>query len=219
MNLPSLLRGRWLPALLATLMAFVALEAGAQLPTKPGKYGRTLIADVVLPPSQIDKIAAFLETVRAANHGAQNSVAFGDTVDWIGDTMVAAPAASPYTMVVSVNGTATAAGDVVTTWKSGWKMDDGSTKQMLMQGLSAFDVKPGQHLTMTAAAPPTRFDRDKSVAPILSLVDVRNATIDHVQVQVWSGLANPGMLDYILAYRYLLIGVVMLAVVLVFRRL
>ena len=54
---------------------------------------------------------------------------------------------------------------------------------------------------------------------ILSLVDVRNVTIERVQVQVWSGLANPSVLDYILAYRYLLIGVLMLAVVLVFRRL
>ena len=103
MHVHSLLRGRWLPLVLASLLAFVALEAGAQLPTKPGKYGKTLIADVVLPPSQIDQFMSFLETLHASNHGVQNSVLFGGTVDWAGDAMVGVPAASPYTVVVQAD--------------------------------------------------------------------------------------------------------------------
>ena len=87
-----------------------------------------------------------------------------------------------------------------------------------MAGLSAFDVKAGERVTMTAAAAPSRFERDKSVVPVLSLVDAKNVTIDHVQVQVWSGFGRPTVLQWLGAWRWLLIGLVMLVVVLVFRK-
>jgi hypothetical protein len=219
MNFASLLRGRWLPLVLASLMAVVALEADAALSTKPGKYGKTLVADVVLPLSQIDKIAEFVETLRATNHGAQNSVAFGETVDWVGDAMVGTASASPYTIVVQVDATAKNAGNVVTTWKSGWRMESGETKSSVMAGLSEFDAKAGQHLTMTSAAPASRFDRDKHVTPVVSFIDAQNASIDRVQIQVWSGMPGASFLDYFGAFRFLLLGVVMLVVVLVFRKL
>ncbi|MFL6628842.1 MAG: hypothetical protein ACJ8G1_20545 [Vitreoscilla sp.] len=219
MNFAPLLRGRWLPLVLASLLAFVAIEASAQLPTKPGKYGKTLVADVVLPPSQIDKIAGFVETLRAVNHGAQNSVVFGDTIDWVGDTLVGTPGASPYTIVVQVDATAKDAGNVVTTWKSGWRLDNGAVKASLMTGLSEMDAKPGQRLTMTGVAAASRFDSDKSVTPVVSFIDAQNARIERVQVQVWSGMPSASFLDYFGAFRFLLLGVVMIAVVLVFRRL
>ncbi|MBW8756066.1 MAG: hypothetical protein JF586_00515 [Burkholderiales bacterium] len=215
----SLLRGRWLPFVLASLLAFITLEAAAQLPTKPGKYGRTLIADVVLPPSQLDKMAAFLDTLRASNHGAQNSVAFGETVDWNGDSLTGTPAASPYTIVVQADVMASQAGNVVTTWKTGWRMDNGESRQTLLTGLVETDAKPGQRLTLTGVSSASRFDRDKNVTPVVSFVDARNATVQRVQVQVWSGMPSASFLDYFGAFRFLLLGVVMLVVVLVFRRL
>ena len=218
MNFASLMRARWLPLVLASLLAFVAAGAAAQLPTKPGKYGKTLLADVVLPPSQIDKFTALLDTLAATPHGSQNSVMFGDTADWIGDPFVANSTTNPYTIVVSVEGTAKAAGDVVTTWKSGWRYENGVSSTGLMHGLSAFDVKAGERVTMTAAAAPSRFDRDKNVSPMLSLVDAKNVTIAHVQVQVWSGLGEASWLQVLSAWRFLIFGVVVLVVVLVFRR-
>ena len=219
MNFASLLRGRWLQLVLASLLAFVAFDAAAQLPTKPGKHGKTLIADVTLPPSQIDKIAGLVETLRASNHGAQNSVVFGDTVDWIGEQLTGTPASSPYTIVVQVDITARNAGNVVTTWKSGWRMETGETKASLLTGLSEMDAKPGQHLTLTGVSAPSRFDRDKSVTPVVSFVDAQNASVDRVQVQVWSGMPSTSFLDYFGAFRFLLLGVVMVVVVLVFRKL
>ena len=218
MNFVSPIRSRWVPLLLASLLAAVTLEAGAELSTKPGQYGKTLLMDVVLPPSQIDKFAGLLEALAATNKGTANSVVFGDTVDWTGDSMVANSQTNPYTIVVSVDGTAKAAGDVITTWKSGWRLEDGMTKAGLMAGLSAFDVKAGERVTMTAAAAPSRFERDKTVMPVLSLVDARNVTIDHVQVQVWSGFGSPTVLQWLGAWRFLLMGLVLLVVVLVFRK-
>jgi hypothetical protein len=219
MTLAALLRTRWLPLLLAPLLALVALQAAAQLPAKPGRYGKTLLLDVVLPPSQIDKMGAFLDTLAATSKGTQNSVMFGDTVDWSGDAILANPTTSPYTMVVSVEGTAKAAGDVVTTWKSGWRLETGETRIAVMNGLAAVDAKAGQRVTLTSAAPPMRFDRDSTVAPVLSLVDARNVTIKRVQIQLWSGMGSSSFVDVLMAYRVLLLGVVMLVVVLVLRRL
>lgn len=218
MKLASLIHSRWLPLVLASLLVAVTLEASAELSIKPGKYGKTLLMEVVLPPSKIDEFAGFLEALAVANKGTANSTVFGDTVDWMGSPMVANSQTNPYTIVVSVDATAKQAGNVVTTWKSGWKLEDGVTKAGLMTGLSQFDVKAGERVTMTAAGAPSRFERDKSVMPILSLVDAKNATIDHVQIQVWSGVGSPGVLQLLSAWRFLIIGVVLLVVVLVFRK-
>jgi hypothetical protein len=218
MTLASLTRARWLPLILAALLALVASQADAELSAKPGIYGKTLLLDVVLPPSQLDKFSAFLQAQAGVNHGAGNSVLFGETTDWVGETMVANSTTNPYTVVVSVEGTAKAAGDVVTTWNSGWRLEDGMTKLGLMHGLSAFDVKAGQRVTMTGAATPSRFERDRNVAPVLSLIDAKNVAIDHVQVQVWSGMGKPTPLQWLMSYWWLVFGVVMLGVALVFRR-
>jgi len=218
MTFASPIRTRWLQLLLAGLLALASTQAGAQLPTKPGQYGKTLLLDVVLPPSQLDKFTTFLQELAATNKGTANSTVFGDTADWVGDSMVANSTTNPYTMVVLVDGTAKAAGDVVTTWKSGWKLEDGMTKAGLMSGLSKFEVKAGERVSMVAAAAPSRFERDKNVMPVLSLVDAKNVTIDHVQVQVWSGMGSPTLLQTLSAWRILLLGIVMLVVVLVFRK-
>ena len=74
-------------------------------------------------------------------------------------------------------------------------------------------------MTLIAAAPPMRFDRDKAVAPVLGLVDARNVTIERVQVQHWSGIGGNSFVDVLVAWRGLLPGVVMLGLVLVLRRL
>ena len=89
MNFAPLIHARWLPLILASLLAAVTFEARAQLPTRPGTYGKTLLMDVVLPPSQLDKFAVFLQALAATSKDAANSVVFGDTADWTGDSMIA----------------------------------------------------------------------------------------------------------------------------------
>ena len=219
MNLASPIRSRWMPLLLASLLALVAADAGAQMPTKPGKYGKTLVMDKTPPLADIEKISAFLEDLAVRNKGVANSVMDGDTFDWIGEPIQGEPAKSPYTVVVQVTGTAREAGNVLTTWKSGWKLPDGVTRINLMTGLSAFDVKAGERVMLTAPATPARFDRDKTVTPTLSLVEAKNIAIEGVQVQVWSGMAGTSWLQWFTAYPFVWFGVVLLVVTLVFRRL
>lgn len=211
MKFASLTRARWLPLVLAPWLALVAFEASAELSTQPGEYGKQLLMDVVLPPSQLDKFAAFL----AASKSDPNAA---DSVDWVGAPMVANSTTNPYTMVISVEGTARADGDITTVWQSGWKLDDGVGKYGFGPTLSKAGVKAGEHVTMTRASNPSRFDRDKNVAPALNLVRAGNITIDHVQVQLWSGFGRPTPMQWLMSYWWLVFGVVMLGVTLVFRK-
>jgi hypothetical protein len=211
MKFASLIRARWLPLVLAPVLALAALEASAELSTKPGEYGKNLLMDVVLPPSQLDKFAAFL--------AAKSDPNAPDSADWVGESMVANSATNPYTLVISVDGTARADGDVSTVWQAGWKLEDGMGKYSFGPTLSKAGVKAGEHVTITRAAPPSRFDRDKNVAPALNLVRASNITIDHVQVQLWSGFGKPTPMQWLMSYWWLVFGAVMLGVTLVFRKL
>jgi hypothetical protein len=47
------------------------------------------------------------------------------TKDWSGDVLKPDTSKNPYTMVVTLVGTARANGDVATLWQSGWQGDDG----------------------------------------------------------------------------------------------
>ncbi|MEP6506000.1 MAG: hypothetical protein ABJD97_21880 [Betaproteobacteria bacterium] len=219
MTFSSLIRARWLPLLLAPLLAFAALEARADLTTKPGEYGKTLLVDVVLPPSQLDKFQNFKPSKADPNESKMLNALSADAVDWFGDTVLGNSTTNPYTLVVSIEGTAKADGDIATMWRTGWKLDDGSTKIQLLPGLAKTGVKAGQRVTMTRAAAPYRFDKDKNVAPMLSLVRADNVVIDHIQVQLWSGMGSPTGLQWFMNNRLLMVGLAMVVVALVFRKL
>jgi hypothetical protein len=220
MSLSSLIRARWLPLLLAPLLALAALEARADLTNKPGEYGKTLLMDVVLPPSQLDKFQTFKPSKVDPNESKMVNALSADTVDWFGDTLLGNSTTNPYTLVVSIEGTAKADGDIATMWRAGWKLDDGSIKSQLLPGLASTGVKAGQRVTMTRAAAPFRFDKDKTVAPMLSLVRADNVVIDHIQVQLWSGMGSPTRLQWFMNHRIsLLVGLLMVVVALIFRKL
>ncbi len=219
MSFSSLIRARWLPLLLAPLLALGALEARADLTAKPGEYGKTLLVDVVLPPSQLEKFQNFKPSKGDPSESKLINAMLADTVDWFGDSLVGNSTTNPYTMVVSIEGTAKTDGDIATMWRSGWKLDDGTSKQQLLPGLAKTGVKAGERVTMTRAAAPFRFDKDKTVAPMLSLVRADNVVIDHIQVQLWSGMGSPTGVQWFMNNRLLWVGLVMVVVALVFRKL
>jgi hypothetical protein len=214
----SSVRARWLPLLLAVLFTAAALEARADLTNKPGEYGKTLLVDLVLPPSQLERFQNFTPSKQDPNESKLINAMIADSADWYGDSLVANSTTNPYTLVVSIDGTAKADGDIATMWRAGWKLDDGSSKQQPFPGLSKIGVKAGERVTMTRAAPPFRFDKDKTVVPMLSLVRADNVVIDHIQVQLWSGMGSPTALQWFMNYRMLLVGLVMVGVWFVFRR-
>ncbi len=75
-----------------------------------------------------------------------------------------------------------------------------------------------QAVEMIVASGPLRFKRDQDVAPLAGFVKSSNLHIDGVNIEIWSGIANPGFLDMVSQFSGLLAGVIMLVLVIFFRR-
>lgn len=194
----------------STSPSTAAAPAGGGGDEASGHWGKRLLSEQVLPPALMAKIAAFKPSKADPGESAIMNTMSADTVDWVGDTMPASPRGSPYTMVVTLVGTARADGDVATLWQSGWRLDDGSARMAAFAGLSRNGVKAGERVTLTRAALPITVKADREVAPALSLVRAANVDLQEVRVQVWSGLGSPTWQETLLSYRYALVGVVML---------
>jgi hypothetical protein len=204
---------------LCALVAGTARPAGAEPPSPAaGEFGKSLTMDVVLPPELLGRYAAFKPSKPDANESTLVNSMLADSVDWTGAPILVTAKDSPFTVVVTITGTARADGDVATMWQAGWKLEDGSTRSTAFPGLSRNGVKAGERVVMTKAATPTSFKSDRTVMPVLSFVRASNVDIDGVRVQVWSGMGRTSPLQWLMAYRWLLIGVVMLAFALIWLR-
>ena len=185
---------------------------------EPGLYGRTLLLDVRMSPDQLARYASHKASKPSPGESALVNAMIADTVEWIGSPIDTRVKDSPYTMVVTLTGTAREDGDVGTLWQSGWKFDDGTTRSTPFPGLSRNGVKAGERIEVTKPSSPISFKEDRSLAPVLSFVRSSNVDIDSVRLQVWSGMARTTPLQFLMAYRYALVGVVMLGLAMIWLR-
>jgi hypothetical protein len=176
-------------------------------------YGKKIVADYQLPVEQIAKFTAFEPSGPVKGESAIISTLTAKTEDWSGPRLDGATSGNPYTIVVTVSGTAKADGPAATLWNAGWAIQSENGDQIRMTvlpGLAKTEAKGGEAFTVTAAATPTSFKEDRAVAVALGLVNARNIEIGSVRVQVWSGMAPTSFLDMLGPARWLLVGVVML---------
>jgi hypothetical protein len=189
---------RYTARLGALLLAAVALGASADSmtaePIRTGEYGRDLLTTASIP------VDAFVK---------------GE--DWQGAHMTMDSKKNPYTIVVTVEGTATADGDVSMLWSTGWATSN-SNKQQPAMGRPVTGVKAGEHVVVRRAGAPGQFNADKDAAPLVSLVRVDNLRIEHVDVELWSGFARLGWKDWLFSLQGLALGGVMLVVAVLFLR-
>jgi hypothetical protein len=136
-----------------------------------------------------------------------------NSADWSGPVLSAPISGNPYTIVVTLSGSAIADGPATTLWKAGWEIggENGSEARLfVLPGLGKTQARAGEAFSVTAAVTPTSFKEDRDVAVSLGLVNARNIEITGVRVQVWSGMAPTSFLDLLGPARWLLVGVVML---------
>jgi len=176
-------------------LAAVALFAAAAAPAagrEPRAHGQRLIAEYRLPPEAIARYAA-LAAGRAIEASERDNSMFADHSPWVGPAQQAGAGRNPYTLVFTVNGVARAAGQVYAQWQAGWEVHESpiASRELLMAvpGIARTALQAGQALTLTARSTPVSFRGERSVAPMLGLVQTRNLDISEVQVQVWSGSA------------------------------
>ena len=193
-----------------------AADIGAQ--QKKGKYGKVLVAEFRIPSDTVAKYATHKPSKPRPGENKIDSVILADTEEWSGPFIDVKNAANPYTMVVTLTGTAKADGDALTMWHAGWRLDDREKHLTAFSGLSKLGAKAGERFTVTAAAKPTSFKEDRNVAVSLDLVSARNVDINTVDVELWSGVSNPSWLETLGAFSYLLVALILTGLVWFWRR-
>jgi hypothetical protein len=210
--------GRFLSCLAAVAL-LLAADSGAQDKSKKGKYGKVLVAEYRLPAETIAKIATFKPSAPGPGENKIEAVLLANTEEWYGPPIDVKYASNPYTLVVTLTGTARADGDALTMWQAGWRLDGSERRYTVLPGLSKLGAKAGERFTATAAATPSRFKDDRSnIAVALAFVRSSNVDVQSVEMQLWSGIASASWLETLGAFSYLLVAVILVALVWFWRR-
>jgi hypothetical protein len=204
---------RTLAATICLALLFLSHATVALSDNSERAFGKKIIAEYELPPEQIAKFAAFEPSGPTKGESALTSTLLAKTEDWTGPAFDAVTSGNPYTIVVTLSGSAKLDGPSATLWNAGWAIlseNGNQTRLTVLPGLAKTDAKAGEAFTVTAAATPSSFKEDRKVAVALALVNARNIDISSVRVQVWSGMAPTSFLEVLGPARWLLVGVVML---------
>lgn len=177
------------------LLAAMALFAVAATPVRgqePRAYGQRLVAQYRLPADTIARYAAVAAGTALDALPRADSM-FADGAPWVGPEHRAGVGHNPYTLVFTVSGAARAAGAVYAQWQAGWQWQESpiASRELLLAvpHIARTGLAAGEALTLTAASARVSFRGQRSVAPMLGLVQARNLDINEIQVQVWSGAA------------------------------
>lgn len=197
----------------ATCLAMLFLSCSTPVLAGERAYGKKIIAEYDLSSEQIAKFVAFEPSGPTKGESAVTATLLAKTEDWTGPPIDGLTSGNPYTIVVTVSGTAKADGPSATLWNAGWaiRSENGDqTRLTILPGLAKTEAKAGETFAVTAPATPSSFKEDRKVAVALGLVNARNIEITGVKVQIWSGMAPVSFLEVLGPARWLLVGVVML---------
>jgi len=159
---------------------------------EPRAYGRELVAQYELPPDTIARYAA-LAAGSALDASPRGNSMFADRSPWVGPPQRAGVGRNPYTLVLTVKAMARTAGAAYAQWQAGWEVHESpvASRELLMAvpRTARSGLVAGQELTLTASSSRVSFRGERSVAPMLGLVQMHNLDISAVEIQVWSGEA------------------------------
>ncbi len=178
--------------------------------TGASEYGQILVAEFELPAESLARFAAHVPSADDPKKSTLINGLLADTAGWVGPAQRMDPSTNPYTLVVTLTGTARADGDARSVWQAGWQLEDGMKKLSPFPPLAKAGARAGEALTLTRASAPTSFSSAKTVAPVLGLVRADNLDIGAVKVQLWAGIGNPRRTEMALSLHWLWVGLGML---------
>jgi hypothetical protein len=188
-------------------------------PTKDSKeFGQTMVAEFTIDSATMEKFQKHIPDKPEKGELAIVAAISGASVDWYGDPPDFSAPQNPYHIVVTISGEARIDGDATSMWTAGWRDEEGKTISKPMAGLSKSDMKAGQSFVLTVASPPTSFQPNAIFSPSVSFLRSGNMTLRSVNVQIWSGIADPSALETFSGMRWLLLGLVMFGVWWLFKR-
>lgn len=183
-----------LSSLLAATALFAAATATPALGSEPRAYGQRLLAQYRLPPETIARYAATAAGSARPAVPREHSV-FADRAPWVGPEQRVGVGHNPYTLVLTVHGVARSAGAAFAQWQAGWELREAPSASrelsMAVPRVAGTGLAAGQALSMTVGSARVSFRGERSVAPMLGLVQAHNLDIRDVELQVWSGEAPP----------------------------
>jgi hypothetical protein len=182
-------------ALRAALMVAAALAFFHAVPAAGNDkrtHGRELVAQYQLPGDAVARYAA-LASAGSRDMASGERTTQIDNAMWVGPLQQVGVGRNPYTMVLTVNGVARAAGDIRARWQAGWEVRESATatREVLMSVGTQQEggTQAGAPVTLTAVSAPLTFRGERQVSPLLNLVHADNLDISGVHLQVWSGSA------------------------------
>ncbi|MEC5399728.1 hypothetical protein [Uliginosibacterium sp. H1] len=213
----------WRLALCLMVSAGAVLIAGVAKASEPGKYGKTLLATVVLDDKDVQRFRDHKPSLRDAHEAPVVAALMADSEDWTGKLEPWVVRNNPHTLVVKLTGRALNDGAASSMWLSGWHLeaDENGQEQSTMQplaGLTELKGKAGQPFRIEATSGPVTFSRDRMAAPALSFVNSSNMQIDKVEVEVWGGMAETPTHKLFLSAPWLWMGGILLLVFWWWRR-
>ncbi len=202
--------------LLATFFFLSSAQAADQT-SEASEYGDTLVKEFQLSAEQINKFSNFIPSKPDPHDIAVVNVLNADTEDWMGPAFLPETTKNPYTLVLTLEGTARTDGNIHTMWQSGWKKGDDGTKLFPFPGPWKQGVKAGEHVRITKAANSVSFKENKEVAPVLALVRADNFEFESAKVQIWSGFPKTSSVDLFFSFPGMFVGLAFFALVWWFR--
>lgn len=197
--------------LMLLLSTFFSTVIHARGKNVSSEYGRRLEVEMQVSAEDLAKLAAFKPPSENLQALSPTQALTATTENWLGERLNASKDNGPYTMVVTIKGKAIASGDAVSLWNSGWYFGDQGARTVSFPGLTKLNVKAGEHIEMTKATQPIRFKESRAVQPVLELVKAENLEFESIKVQIWSGVGENSWRDILMAFRWLIGGLVFVA--------
>lgn len=188
---------------------------------EPEAYGRTLVETVSLQASAIKRLNSLAPP--------PGSTALPDKpARWRSPGMDLGPAANPFVVALRVKGRVTGAEGAQSRWMIGFEPVDANNEPtdgvVVHRVLGAMDAKAGGTdgaggVDLRKAAQPMNLKEFRRYRIVVDLESKAGLELEGVQVELWSGLADPTWKEWAFGLPGALVGVVMLLLVaLGFRR-
>ncbi|MDP5239755.1 hypothetical protein Q9Q94_09445 [Uliginosibacterium sp. 31-16] len=197
--------------LLSTLLATSPLLQAA---SKPGQFGKRLVASFEIPADEIDAIRQAKTSRRAPNTSALESAFGNEVLEWAGTEQYFMMIDNPYTLVVRLSGKARRDGNAASMWLGGFAFVDGKGEEKSVlnpvTGLSQPDARGGESFTLVSSAKPVSVAENRRMTPVLTLNRIDNMEVESVSVEIWSGMAETSFTKTFLGAPWMFGGLFML---------
>ena len=151
------------------------------------RHGQTLVGSYELPAVLLDQYNEAIHSQPAAITSALAQIR-----GWSGAEFRVGGSGNPYTLVVKLLGQAAETDDMAASWQPYW--NDLPSTMAVMGETSA---RAGEPLQLVLASEAVTLEPGRLVTPSLRLLAARNVRMDRVRLEVWSGVGETSVLEWL----------------------